>query len=190
MEVRVREEKEKGKKSTIEKIWNLPPQPVHTSFQGQYALYVARTICQVAGLVHSYALFSLFFSEIELEILAKNMNRHAPFHDTGIRTSYHPFVCKWHLTTPRESSDFLAIVVLLRLWKGASPKTLWKKLEPLNTNIWTRAKDCFVHSQNVWVDEMMICFLVCSVYTIKIPNKPIWLGYKVLAVCDTGNIYN
>ena len=37
---------------------------------------------------------------------------------------------------------------------------------------------------------MMICFLGRSVHTIKMPNKPIGLGYKVLALCDTGYTYD
>jgi len=71
-----------------------------------------------------------------------------------------------------------------------SPKTWWKKLEPLNCNIRTRAKECFLPSANVLVDEMMIGFLGRSAHTIKMPNKPIRLGYKILALCDAGYTYD
>nr|AHE80947.1 putative transposase [Tuber indicum] len=51
-------------------------------------------------------------------------------------------------------------------------------------------KECFLPSTNVAVDEMMIRFLGRSAHTIKMPNKPISLGYKVLALCDAGYTYD
>ena len=36
----------------------------------------------------------------------------------------------------------------------------------------------------------MTLFLGRLVHDIKIPNQPIWLGYKVLALCDAGYIYH
>lgn len=69
-------------------------------------------------------------------------------------------------------------------------KHWWKKLEPLNSSLRNRAKECFLPSTNVAIDEMMIRFLGRSVHTIKMPNKPIGLGYKVLAVCDAGYTYD
>jgi len=69
-------------------------------------------------------------------------------------------------------------------------KEWWKRLEPLNSSIRDRAKKCFLPSTNVTIDKMMIRFLGRSAHTIKMPNKPIGLGYKVLAVCDAGYTYN
>lgn len=63
VEVRVREKKQKGKKFTIEKIQNLPSQPVHTQFQGLYAQQIAQSIGPAVALGDPYALFLLFFSE-------------------------------------------------------------------------------------------------------------------------------
>ena len=81
---------------------NLLPPPVHIPFQGLYAPHVARSIGPAVGLVDPYALFSLFFSENELEILAKNTNLYASVHDAGIRSCSHPLVRKWHPTTLHE----------------------------------------------------------------------------------------
>ena len=40
------------------------------------------------------------------------------------------------------------------------------------------------------IDEIMIHFQGRSAHTIKIPNKPISLGYKVLALCDAGYTFD
>jgi len=69
-------------------------------------------------------------------------------------------------------------------------KQWWKKLEPLNRIIGNSAKKCFLPSINTAIDEMMIQFWGRSALTIKMPNKPIGLGYKVLAVCDAGYTYD
>ena len=52
-------------------------------------------------------------------------------------------------------------------------KEWWKKLEPLNSSIRDRAKECFLPSTNVAIDEIMIWFLGRLEHTIKMPNKPI-----------------
>ena len=104
---RAGEEKEKEKKSGIEKIQNLPPQPVHIPCQGLYAPHVVQSIGLVVGLIDLYALFSLFFSEDKLEILAKNRNLYTSVHDAGIRSCSHLLVRKWHSTTPHELRIFL-----------------------------------------------------------------------------------
>lgn len=69
-------------------------------------------------------------------------------------------------------------------------KEWWKKLESLNSSIRDRAKECFLPSTNVAIDEIMIRFLGRLAHTIKMPNKPIGLGYKVLAVYDAGYTYD
>jgi len=69
-------------------------------------------------------------------------------------------------------------------------KQWWKKPEPLNSIIGNPAKKCFLPSINVAIDQMMIQFLGRSALSIKIPNKPIGLGYKVPAVCDAGYAYD
>ena len=90
----------------IEKIQNLPPLPVHAPFQGLYLSHMAQSIGPSIGLVDPYTLFSLFFSENELEIFAKNLNLYASVHDARIRSSSHPLVCKWHPTTRRSCLFF------------------------------------------------------------------------------------
>ena len=69
-------------------------------------------------------------------------------------------------------------------------KEWWKKLEPLNSSLRDLAKECYLPATNVAIDEMMIRFLGRSAHTIKMPNKPIGLGYKVFAVCNAGYTYD
>jgi len=66
----------------------------------------------------------------------------------------------------------------------------WKKLEPLNSSLRKCSKDGFLQSTNVAIDEMMIRFQGRSAYTNKMPNKPISLGYKILALCDAGYTFD
>ena len=66
----------------------------------------------------------------------------------------------------------------------------WKKLEPLNSSLRKCSKDCFLPSTNVAIDKRMIRFQGRSAHTIKMPNKPISLGYKVLALCDAGYTFD
>ena len=69
-------------------------------------------------------------------------------------------------------------------------KKWWKKLELLNSSTQDWAKEGFLLSTNVAIDEMMIWFLGRSEHTIGMLNKPIGLGYKVLAVCDANYTYD
>jgi len=182
--------------------------------------------------VNAYRLFSLFFSQQQLEILTKHTNMYASIHDAGLRDTRHPFVRKWYPTTVPELRIFLAILIHLGLLGGASPRIFWrpvggvvrepmsrmryirfqqlkrylhisepskasipaqewwKKLEPLNSSLRKCSKNCFLPSTNVAIDEMMIRFQGRSAHTIKMPNKPISLGYKVLALCDAGYTFD
>jgi len=69
-------------------------------------------------------------------------------------------------------------------------KKWWKKLELLNSSTQDWAKEGFLLSTNVAIDEMMIWFLGRSEHTLGMLNKPIGLGYKVLAVCDANYTYD
>ncbi|PWW77663.1 hypothetical protein C7212DRAFT_73189, partial [Tuber magnatum] len=84
--------------------------------------------------------------------------------------------CYLHISNPSKSS------MPSQQW--------WIKLEPLNSSIQKSSKECFLLFINVAIDEMMIHVLGCSAHTIKMPNKPINLGYKVLALCDAGYTYD
>ncbi|PKB97419.1 hypothetical protein RhiirA5_301800, partial [Rhizophagus irregularis] len=44
-------------------------------------------------------------------------------------------------------------------------------------------------SSNLLVDEMITRFSGRSAYTIRIKNKPMPEGYKILFFCDTGYTY-
>lgn len=67
-----------------------------------------------------------------------------------------------------------------------SRKDWWKKMEPLSSHLRQRSKDLFQPSTHVSVDEMMIPFTGRSRHTVKIPSKPIPVGYKIFALCDRG----
>ena len=102
-----------------------------------------------------------------------------------------------NLTEPMMHMSYTRFQQLKRYFHISEPsespfeqKEWWKKLEPLNSSIRDQAKKCFLPSTNVAIDEMMIRFLGRSAHTIKMPNKPICLGYKVLAVCDAGYTYD
>jgi len=220
------------KLSTIEKIKQLPAPPSHILIQGLFPPHKAQAIGAAASTLDPYKLFSLFFSNEQVSLLAKHTNMYAASHRAGLASLRHPFICKWYPTCPSELLVYFAILIYMGLSKAASPKlswrringTLsepmmqmsytrfqqlkryfhisepskspiprkewWKKLEPLNSSIQDQAKKCFLSSTNVAIDEMMIRFLGRSAHTIKMPNKPIGLGYKVLAVCDAAYTYD
>jgi len=90
-------------------------------------------------------------------------------------TRFQELKCYLHISEPSELSF---------QWKY-----WWKKLESLNSSLRDRAKVCFLSSTNVAIDEM-IRFLGRSAHTIKMPNKPIGLDYKVLAVCNASYTYD
>jgi hypothetical protein len=62
----------------------------------------------------------------------------------------------------------------------------WKKLEPLNSHLRQRSRDLLLPSTNLSIDEMMVSFTGRSRHTVRIPSKPIPVGYKIFAICDNG----
>ena len=68
--------------------------------------------------------------------------------------------------------------------------TFWYfKLDPLATYIKTVSKSIYISSSNVSIDEIIARFSERSAYTVRIKNKPILKGYKILSLCDSGYIY-
>jgi len=65
-------------------------------------------------------------------------------------------------------------------------KDWWQKLEPLSSYLQLRSQELYLPATNVAVDEMMVNFTGRSTHTIRMPSKPIPVGYKILAICDTG----
>jgi hypothetical protein len=53
------------------------------------------------------------------------------------------------------------------------------KLSPLYEHLNKQFKAFYVLSQNVSVDEIIKAFTSQSVYTLKMPNKPIRKGFKM-----------
>ena len=48
----------------------------------------------------------------------------------------------------------------------------------------------WIPGRNIAVDEIMARFFGRSIYTTKIPNKPIKKGYKIWALCDRRYLFN
>jgi len=69
-------------------------------------------------------------------------------------------------------------------------KDWWKKLEPLSSYLQERSQELYLPATNVAVDEMMVNFTGRSTHTIRMPGKPIPVGYKILAICDNGYTLN
>ena len=70
-----------------------------------------------------------------------------------------------------------------------SSRDFFDKLEPLLSHVRDTSKRLYTPSSNVSVDEMMIRFSGRSAHTIRMKNKPVPEGYKVLALCDAGYTY-
>ena len=66
----------------------------------------------------------------------------------------------------------------------------WKKLEPAHSHIQQISQELYRPATQVSIDEMMVRFHGHSQHTLKMPNKPIKHGYKILALCDHGYTYN
>jgi len=62
----------------------------------------------------------------------------------------------------------------------------WTKLEPLHSHSKHQSQTYFQPSTHVAVDEMMVRFTGRSKHTVRIPSKPIPVGYKVIALCHNG----
>jgi len=64
------------------------------------------------------------------------------------------------------------------------------KLEPLSSDLQHRYQQYCTPATEVAVDEMMVRFVGRSVHTVRIPNKPIPDGFKILALCKHGYTYS
>lgn len=62
----------------------------------------------------------------------------------------------------------------------------WKKLEPLHSYLRAQSQTYFQPGTHVAVDEMMVQFAGRSKHTVRIPSKPIPVGYKVITLCHDG----
>ena len=68
--------------------------------------------------------------------------------------------------------------------------TFWySKLDSLATHVWTISQSICIPSSNISIDEMIARFSERSAHTIRIKNKPIPEGYKILSLCDAGYTY-
>ena len=70
------------------------------------------------------------------------------------------------------------------------PPTFWySKLDPLATHVRTISQSICIPSSNILIDEMIARFFGRSAHTVRIKNKPIPEGYKILSLCDAGYTY-
>ncbi|CAG8824880.1 7084_t:CDS:1 [Cetraspora pellucida] len=65
----------------------------------------------------------------------------------------------------------------------------FEKLESLLSHIRNVSKQLYVPNSNVSVDEMVIRFSGRSIHTVRIKNKPILEGFKILSLCESGYTY-
>ena len=56
-------------------------------------------------------------------------------------------------------------------------------------HIQTVSKSICILLLNVSIDEIIARFSERSAYTVRIKNKPILKGYKILSLCDSGYTY-
>ena len=87
-----------------------------------------------------------------------------------------------HISIPLTTASGQAIKLARKDW--------WQKLEPLSSHLQCRSQELYLPSTNVAVDEMMVNFTGRSTHTIRMPGKPIPVGYKILAICDSGYTLN
>jgi len=74
--------------------------------------------------------------------------------------------------------------------ESQSKSNWWHKLEPLSSHLRRRSQELYLPSTHVAMDEMMVKFKGRSGHTIRMPGKPIPVGYKVLAICDAGYTFD
>jgi len=72
---------------------------------------------------------------------------------------------------------------------AATINNYFEKLEPLLSKIRDVSKQLYTPSSNVSVDEMMVRFSGRSVHTVRIKNKPMPEGFKILSLCESGYTY-
>ena len=69
-------------------------------------------------------------------------------------------------------------------FNDTSDQHFTSKVEPLLSRVNKRFQRYRVPASKVSIDEMMILFTGRSINTYGIKNKPVWEGYKVIALCD------
>ena len=62
----------------------------------------------------------------------------------------------------------------------------WKKLEPLSSHLRQQSQLLVLPGTHLSIDEMMVPFTGRSFHTVRIPSKPLPVGYKVIALCCSG----
>ncbi|CAB4385768.1 unnamed protein product [Rhizophagus irregularis] len=70
------------------------------------------------------------------------------------------------------------------------PPFWYSKVDRLATHIQTISKSICVPSSNISIDKMIVRFSGRSTHTVRIKNKPIPEGYKILSLCDAGYTYS
>ena len=65
----------------------------------------------------------------------------------------------------------------------------YSKLNPLASHIQTVFKSICILSSNMSIDEIIARFSGRSAHTVRIKNKHISKGYKILSLCDAGYTY-
>jgi len=59
-----------------------------------------------------------------------------------------------------------------------------------SSHLQQRCQELYLPGTHVSIDEMMVKFNSRSGHTVRIPSKPISVGFKVLALCDVGYTFS
>lgn len=110
-----------------------------------------------------------------------------------------PAVALWNLDKREPVHEISRYMSLLRYQQikryiHVSPPLVetpnyFDKLEPLLSHIRDMSKTFYTPGTNVSVDEMMVRFYGQSAHTVRMKNKPIPEGFKILSLCDAGYTY-
>jgi Transposase IS4 len=69
-------------------------------------------------------------------------------------------------------------------------KVWWYKVLPLASIFRDACPKYYIPSSNLAIDKLMIRYFGRSIYTYKMPNKPIHQGYKLFAIAEHGYIWH
>ncbi|CAG8793134.1 24728_t:CDS:2, partial [Cetraspora pellucida] len=178
-------------------------------FQHKYSLHEALPILPKKFILiqksASYSIFSLFFSEHQLQTIVMNTNIYAAIHNAKHGTNqagvfkFPAITDYWKKDSNYPSHDitktmslfrFQQIKHFLHLSDCTKLSSNWfEKVEPLVSHIKNISKQLYLPASNLSLDKMIARFSGHSAHTFRIKNKPTPKGYKILSLCDSGYAY-
>ncbi|RFU23597.1 hypothetical protein B7463_g12741, partial [Scytalidium lignicola] len=90
------------------------------------------------------------------------------------------------ITSHMSRERFEAIACWFRITPFTSTSIVFEKLEPLNAHLQSVSRQLWIPGRDLAVDECMERFQSRSHDTLKIPSKPILVGYKMWVIAEKG----